>query len=116
MAETLEQILADYREEAQVLRKHGARDVADAIERVCGDVASSSEDFTRWLSEKEAALRSNHGEAWFRKRFPQWLAEGNARSDGRVRMYRQMIVPQRAHISASREAGRRAAEEARKAV
>lgn len=113
MAEkALEQVLADYREESQILRKHGAREVADAIARLCDEVAASAEDYTTWLTERAASLRSNHRTEWFRSRFAAWETEGNARwggPAGRTREYRQLIVPQRPHVSASREAGRRAA-------
>lgn len=109
---TLEQVLADWREDAQVLRKHGNSQIADSIDSLCDAVSDSAEDYITWLSETEARMRSNRSGEWLRRRFPEWAAQGHARLNGRRREYRQVVIPQRGHISAVAEEGRRAAEEA----
>lgn len=111
---SLEEILADYREEVQILHRHGAKDVADAITRVCDDVRAGAEDYLVWLSEDDAILRSGHTAAWLRRRFADWMEQGNARlggRGGRVREYRQVVIPQRVSRATLREDARRAAME-----
>jgi hypothetical protein len=107
---TLEQVLADARERAQMLRIEGHPAQAASIERVCDDVAAAAEDYLNWLSESEARLRSNCSVAWLRTRFARWAESGLAEQRGRDRYYRAVIVPQRANLEAARAAGRRAAQ------
>ena len=51
-------------------------------------------------------MRSGHSIAWLRARFIEWAAQGHARKTGTIREYRQVVIPQRTHISAAAEAGR----------
>src|SRR5574338_830094 len=98
MAKTIEQVLADARGELPVLRKHGQSALADAIERLCDEMAEAAEPFTRWLSETEAVLGSPHAAPWFRQRFRAWEKQGLARWSPRnkqERQYLSVIVPQR---------------------
>lgn len=93
---SLEQVLADARGEAQVLRKHGQEAVATAIEGLCGDVAAAAEPYLRWLSEVEASLRSRRKVPWLRQRFARWESEGFARFNPRAkheRQYLQCVIP-----------------------
>ena len=106
---TLEQVLADWRGDAQVLRRRGHSHDAETIERICDDVATAAEDYLRFVAEDDAMLRSGRGQAWFRRQFPEWERMGHARRDGRRRLYRVCVVPQRANVIAAREAGRQAA-------
>jgi hypothetical protein len=105
---TLEQVLADYREEAAVLFRSGHPVQARGIERMCDAVAEAAEDYLTWLGEPDARLQSGRSVEWLRAQFPRWLDQGLARHNGRKREYRALIIPRRANLSAAREAGRRA--------
>ncbi|HET7552228.1 MAG TPA: hypothetical protein VFK04_13130 [Gemmatimonadaceae bacterium] len=106
MAETLEQVLSDLREEAQVLRKHHDTRVADVMDAITDRIKTAAEDYITWLEEDDAMLRSAHQRRWFRNQYPTWAAEGNAKKEGGKYYYRQIIVPQRANLSAAREDAR----------
>lgn len=105
---TLEQVLADAREEAAVLKRAGHPVQAAGLERLCDAVARSAEDYLTWLSEADARLQSGRSVEWLRGQFPRWMDQGLARTSGKKREYRALIVPRRANVSAAREAGRRA--------
>ena len=105
----LEQVLADWRGDAQVLRRQGHDGEAEQIERFAVDVARAAEEYLRWLSEDEALLRSGRSRRWLRLLFPEWERAGHARRDRGRRVYRMLVIPQRANALAAREAGRRAA-------
>jgi hypothetical protein len=102
----LETVLADWREQASVLRRNGHTHQADSIERLCADVGEAAEEFLTWLNEQDAALRSGRSPAWLRKRYPEWEQAGHARRIGGRREYRMVIVPQKANLIAARQAGR----------
>ncbi len=112
---TLEQVLADWRESAQALRRTGHGPTADLIDRVTGEVAAAAEEYLRWLSEDDAMLRSGRRRGWLRARFPEWERAQNARRVGRKREYRMLVIPQGANTLGAREAGRRAGAEGRAA-
>lgn len=112
MPRTIEQVLADAREEAAILRKHKQEAVANAIVLLCDAIAEAAEPFTRWLSETEAVLASPHAAAWFRQRFAAWERQGLARYNPRhktERQYLAAIIPQRAAVKSARDDGIRAA-------
>jgi hypothetical protein len=105
-------VLADAHEEAATLRRNGYIAEADARERMLREIENATVDFRTWRGEIEAALRSGKSEAWFRSRFPQWLAQGLARYNPlkpKVREYRQCIIPMKANIEGAREEARQAA-------
>jgi hypothetical protein len=108
---TLEDVLAEYRTEAGILRKNGAVALADAIDRLCADVATATEDFTVFLPESTAMIRTNRSAKWLRARFPEWLDQGHARMVNGERQYRALVLPRRANTHAAYEAGRRAGSE-----
>jgi len=112
--ETLEDVLADELGQAAVLRHNKHTHDADLIERVVGRVRASAEDYILWLSEGAAQMRSGKSRTWLRSHFAEWCSQGHARMNGRHREYRQLIVPQRVHVSAEAEAGRLAGEAARR--
>ena len=112
-APALEQVLADWRGDAQVLRRQGYNREAEQIERFADDVARAAEDYLRWLSEDDALLRSGRSRGWLRSHFPEWERAGHGRRDRGRRLYRMLVIPQRANTLAAREAGRRAAFNAR---
>lgn len=105
---TLEQVLADAREEAAVLKRAGHPVQAAGLDRLCDAVARAAEDYLTWLTEADARLQSGRSVEWLRGQFPRWLDQGLARMNGKKREYRALIIPRRANISAAREAGRRA--------
>ena len=106
---TLEQLLADWRGDAQVLRRQGHERDADSLERCAEDVSGAAEEYLMWLSEEDALLRSGRSVSWLRKQFPEWDQAGHARREGGRRYYRMLVVPQRANTVSAQEAGRRAA-------
>ncbi len=108
MIRSLEQVLADWREDAQALRRNGHAHDAQLIERLCDDVRDSAYSYLNWLSEPEARLRSGHSTGFLRARFGRWLEQRLGRWDGKRRQYRAVVIPQRANREAAREAGRRA--------
>lgn len=111
----LSQILADAREEAQVLRANGAGFAVDRVETLLGEIAGAAEEWTTWLSEGDAAMRSGYSKVWLRGRFEAWLREGHARLDRRNRQYRACVVPRRANTVTANTRGRNAARLSRKA-
>ena len=112
MTERLEQVLADEREQANILRLNGHGQDAALKERLLDRVAAAAEEYLTWLSEDDARLRSGKSAAWLRARFPLWETSGHARYHGRKRQYLMIVVPQRVHPSAAREQGRRAGQKA----
>jgi hypothetical protein len=75
----LETVIADGYEEAATLRRNGYVAEADARVRMLKDIENATVDFRTFRTEDEAALRSGKSTAWFRARFPQWLAQNLAR-------------------------------------
>jgi hypothetical protein len=111
----LEDVLADLRGEAAVLRANGHGAQAQSIERACTQVAESMAAYLDWLSEDEAHSRSGKSVDWLRQRFPGWLDLGLARlSESRPprRQYRRITIPIRANLDAARADARRQAESA----
>jgi len=109
-APRLEEVLADKREDAAVLRRVGHEHDAKLIEGICDTVAAAAEDYLRWLNEGDAMLQSGWSVDKLRRHFPAWERLGHAMYDQkRRRIYRQLIVPHRANTVAARERGRRAA-------
>ena len=108
MTATLEQVLADWRGQAQVLRLRKHQHDADLIEQICEDVAKSAQEYLEWVSEDDAIRRTRHKRPWLRARFAEWERAGHARYRNRKREYRLIILPIGANESAAYEAGRQA--------
>ncbi len=110
MPETLEQILADARGAAQMLRFTGNTGQAEYLEGLCTRVAAATEEWLTWLSETDAAVRSGRTEDWLRGRFEALRRDGHARLVGRrIRQYRACAIPRRANVVAAANRGREAA-------
>jgi hypothetical protein len=109
---TLEQVLADERGQAAVLRAKGHPHDAALLEALCDRVADAAEDYIRFISESDARLRSGWSVDRLKGRFPQWEREGHAEKRGRERYYRQLVIPQRVNPSAVRAEARRDGESA----
>ncbi len=106
---TLEQVLADYREEAAVLRVHGHRAQAESMDRMADDIATVMVDYLTWLSEDDAMSRSGRGKDYLRARFGGWLGNGMAEFRGRVRYFRACVIPVRVNLDLARGDARRLA-------
>src|SRR5690242_4046908 len=80
MAETrdLAQVLADAREEAQVLRRAGNIGQAEYVDALVSKVRDAAEDFMTWLSEPDAMLKSGLSERTLRRRFRDMIDCGTA--------------------------------------
>ena len=111
MTRSLEQVLADWREDAAVLRQQGHRPQAESIESLVGDVVEAAHEYLTWIGEDDAMLRSGRSQTWLRGRFPEWERASHARRKGRKRWYRMLVVPYRANTSAAYEDGLKAGEE-----
>jgi len=112
MPRTLEEVLADWSEQANVLRKRSHVTEADAIDALLGEVRDAAEDYITWLAEHAAHLRSGWSIRRLRTAFPEWEAQGNAMKKHGERYYRAVVLPQRTHPSVAREQGRAAARKA----
>jgi hypothetical protein len=106
MTPTLEQVIADYRGDLAVLRKHAETVRVDLIEQILDAVKESAADYLTFISEDDARLRSGHTVEWLRARFAQWARDGHAKIERRQRWYRAVVVERRADVAAAREAGR----------
>jgi hypothetical protein len=109
---TLDELLAEYRADAAVLRRYGDVQVADALLRVANDVEKAAEPYLRFISETEASIRAGKSADWIRSRYADLAREGHARKVGGARLYREVAIPRRSDVVAAREAGRAAAKRA----
>ena len=112
MSEKPEQVLADIREEAAILRRAGHPTEAEVRERICDRIAVAFEDYLTRLTEEQAMLQSGHSRSWLRSRFPEWEQAGHAGREGRRRWYRAVLIPRRGHAELAYQAGRRAGDHA----
>lgn len=109
----LEDLLADFREEATILRANSQGAQAASIERVCDAVRACMASYLDWMSEQEARLWSGWSVSRLRAHFPGWDAQGLASWEGEGRKarrrYRRQAVPRRADTVGAFEAGKRSA-------
>lgn len=107
MSESLEQVLADAREEvnrigigSEVVKIEYAHGLLDRV-RV------AAEDFITWLTEPQAMLKSGLSERTLRRRFREMLDCGTARyGKSGAREYLAKCIPPRANLAAARARGR----------
>lgn len=113
----IDQVFADLREDANVLRRTGHTPDAETYDRILDKLAATTEveEVLTWLSEDDAMLRSGRGRAWLRSRFTEWETRGHAKMDGRKRRYRMIVIPQRANLEAAYRAGKEEAERSKTA-
>jgi hypothetical protein len=113
---TLEQVLADVRGAAAVLRANGHKAQADSMDAVVDRVRDCMGPYLDWLTEDEARTRSGWSITRLRAAFPEWETLGLSRwhGEGRraARQYRRLIVPRRANLEAARAAALREATKA----
>ncbi len=103
----LRRIIADLREEANVLKRARQGDEAQYREELARQLADAGEDLWTFLSESEAMLKSGLEARTLRSRFRYLKECGLARygKNGR-REYLAIAVPQRADVQAAYEAGK----------
>lgn len=108
----LADVLSEATNDAAVLRLHGQAAQAATLERFRDAVADAMADYLDWLSEDEATLKCGRGVAYLKHRFADWQAAGLARTVGTGRrarrLYRRIVIPQRANLEAAYQQGRRA--------
>ncbi len=77
----IEQMIADLREDANVLRRTGHTHDAATYDRILDNLVATTEleEVLTWLSEEDAMLRSGRGKAWLRSRFAEWERRGHAK-------------------------------------
>jgi hypothetical protein len=109
MGKSLEQVLADAREELPILARRNATWSVKDIGEFIDAVALAAEEWLTWLSETDAAIRSGYSETTLRGRFEQLRRDGHARLNGKHRQYRACAVPRRANVVAAAARGRDAA-------
>jgi hypothetical protein len=93
MTPPLEDVLAQWRTDAAVLRRHGNVAQAALLERCADDAEASAPDWLTWLTETQALDRSAKSPDYFRARREAWRIDGYARQVGRRWQYRRCIVP-----------------------
>lgn len=102
----LEQVIADAREEAAMLKRTGNVGQAEHLERLLDEVYAAAEDYVTWLSEADALLKSGLAERTLRRRFRELVDCGLARYDNRRgREYRACAVPSRPNLATARARG-----------
>lgn len=111
-APDLERLLADAREEAQLLRANRAGFGVERVETLLGEIQQAAEPWLTWLSEGDAAMRAGYKVETMRARFEQMRHDGNAKQVGRFRFYRLCAVPRRANTIDAATRGREAARRA----
>lgn len=110
MSSSLSQVLADAREDVQVLRRSGNTGQAEYVDALLSHVRDAAEDFLTWLSESDAVLKSGLSERTLRRRFRECLECGTARYSAKGdREYLALVVPPRPDLIAARARGRHAA-------
>lgn len=106
MARSLEDVIADAREDVEVLRRSGNAGQAEYVEKLLDAVYAASEDYVTWLSESDALLKSGLAERTLRRRFRELVDCGLARyNNHRGREYRACAVPSRPNLAAARARG-----------
>jgi hypothetical protein len=106
----LEQIIADWRGDAAVLRRRGDARSAAMLEQCATQAAGAAEEWLLWLSEGDAMVRAGKSAEWLRARFEAWRRDGHATQSGRfTRLYRAAIIPRRADTTTATRRGRDAA-------
>lgn len=90
----LNEIIANAREQANVLRLTGNAGQAEYVDQLVTQIADATEEVRKWISEADAHLRSGWSMRTLRRRFQEWLVTGHARQNARKeREYRLDIIP-----------------------
>lgn len=99
----LSQVLADWRGDAAVLRRRGDARAAELLEKCASEMAAVADEYTSWLTESQAGLRSGKRPGQVRRLALQYLHTPHVRPEGRAYLLRACIVPRRQHLEMIRE-------------
>ncbi len=105
----LADVIADWREDAAILRRRGEPRTAELLEQCAADVTVVAQEYTAWLSEPEAQLRSGWTAGKVRSHARAFLHTPHVRAEKKGYWLRACIVPRRAHYELMREAAQRGA-------
>lgn len=102
----LTQLVAEIRDHAAVLEHTGNTGQAQYLAHVAERLKDAAEDYTTWISEQNALLRSGWTERTMRRRFAELQECGLARWHDGKREFLVCAVPPRADIEGARERAR----------
>ena len=105
----LADVIADWREDAAILRRRGDQRTAEVLEQCAADVTGVALEYIVWLSESEAQLRSGWTAGKVRSHARAFLHTPHVRTEKKGYWLRACIVPRRAHYELLREAAQRGA-------
>lgn len=105
-APDLAQVLADARDEANLLDRRGYTQHAASLHDLITRVEAAAEDYLRFVPESEARLRGAKL-AFLRRNFATWEQDGHAKKEHGTRYYRAIMLPRVTPTSIAREAGLR---------
>ena len=92
MAE-LEEVIARWKLEAQVMRRHDLKTSAGILEGCAHDVEMAAPDYLTWLSEGQAMSKGGRSKEWLRARWTELSKDGNAKLDHKhMRVYRSCAI------------------------
>lgn len=108
---SLEDVLADARERAAILRSEGHGLQARSIEQLCDEVKSARDMrmYLDWLDEPDAALYAGREAVTLRRHFAALESRDMARWHNGRRQYRRQALDHRGNAEQARAAGERAA-------
>jgi hypothetical protein len=106
VSRAIEQIIADERENARMLKRMGNEQQATYLLNLFDEIAGSLEDYVTWLSEEKSMLKSGLSARTLRRRFRELFDCGLARYNMKhEREYRSIAIPSRPEVEqAKREA------------
>ena len=91
---SVEEVMADAREEAMTLARYGHKDGAAGIEAILDKLSEPLREYLTWHDERGAALLSGKPKSYFHTRFREWERRGLARCLKRGhREYREVVIP-----------------------
>lgn len=102
----LGEVVANWREDANVLRSRGYQIEAERLDAMAQEVYGVAEDFMTWLSEDMAYLKSGLSRRTLRRRFRELQDCGLARYNAKhEKEYRSCAIPPRPDAAAAKAAG-----------
>ena len=110
--DNLEDHIARWRADADVVRRNGNASTADVLARCATEAEEASQEWLTWLTETEAAGKAGRARRWMRARFTAMKADGHAklRPSDRERLYRACaVLRDRAAVRIQEAPGREAA-------
>lgn len=102
----LGQIVADAREDVQLLKRTGNVGQAEYLTSLLDRIKESAEDYLTWLSEDKSHIKSGLSYRTLRRRFRELYDCGLARYNAKgEREFRSCAIPQRPDAVLARAAG-----------